>query len=37
VANTLDAFRGGAVGFIGWLDRLLHIEIFGISELPMSG
>ena len=26
VANTLNSFRGGAVGFIGWLDLMLRIE-----------
>jgi hypothetical protein len=37
VANSLNLFRGGDVGFIDLLDHLLHIEIFGILKLPMSG
>jgi hypothetical protein len=27
MASTLDAFRGGAVGFIDWLDATIMVEL----------
>ena len=32
MANILNSFRSGAVGFIDWLDVLDHLELSSPSE-----